>query len=162
MVPESFSQFPFLPALEAAEPGAILSAAHAQGELTLEIDPPRIGAVCRFLRESCQFVRLSGVTAVDWLPREPRFEVVYHLHSLELNQRVRLKCALGGAAPRIETVTGVWRGADWYEREVFDLFGIVFDGHPNLKRIMMPDDWEGYPLRKDYPLCGNKYGYKDE
>ncbi len=94
------------------------------------------------------------MTAVDRYPGAPRFEVVYHLHSIERNQRVRLKCRLEGDAPEIESVTSVWRSADWYEREVFDLFGIRFRKHPDLRRIMMPDDWEGHPLRKDYPVTG--------
>lgn len=162
MNPEVLGENPLLQALDAAEPGAVRAAAGAYGELTLDVDPGRIAAVCRYLRDAGQFVRLSDLTAVDWHPREPRFEVVYHLHSLERNQRLRLKCRLAGGAPEIETVTGVWRGADWYEREVFDLFGIVFRGHPGLKRIMMPEDWEGHPPRKDYPVFGNKYGYKDE
>ena len=89
-------------------------------------------------------------------PAEPRFEVVYHLHSVERNQRLRLKARISGAEPEIESVTSVWRGANWYEREVFDLFGIRFTGHPDLRRIMMPDDWEGHPLRKDYPITGTR------
>jgi NADH-quinone oxidoreductase subunit C len=102
------------------------------------------------------FVRLSTVTAIDRYPAEPRFEVVYHLHSIEHNERVRLKCRVRGEDSVIESVTGVWRGANWYEREVFDLFGIRFLGHPDLRRIMMPDDWEGHPLRKDYPITGSR------
>jgi NADH-quinone oxidoreductase subunit C len=96
------------------------------------------------------------VTAVDRYPAEPRFELVYHLHSLERKERVRLKCQVSGEAPAIDSVTSVWRGANWYEREVFDLFGIQFVGHPDLRRIMMPDDWEGHPLRKDYPITGSR------
>jgi len=90
---------------------------------------------------------------------EPRFEVVYHLHSTARNQRLRVKCRLGAADPEIDSVTGVWRGANWYEREVFDMFGIKFRNHPNLTRILMPVDWEGHPLRKDYPVHGYKYSY---
>jgi NADH-quinone oxidoreductase subunit C len=82
--------------------------------------------------------------------------VVYHLQSIERKLRVRLKCRLRGDNPSIESVTSVWRGADWYEREVFDLFGIRFTGHPDLRRIMLPDDWEGHPLRKDYPITGSR------
>jgi NADH-quinone oxidoreductase subunit C len=102
------------------------------------------------------------VTAVDWHPADPRFEVVYHLHSIENNQRLRVKCRLGGANPEIDSVTGVWRGANWYEREVFDMFGINFRNHPDLQRILMPIDWEGHPLRKDYPVHGYKYSYPSE
>ena len=149
-------------ALEAGEPGALDSGNLDRGELTLEIAPARIVAVCRFLKESQQFVRLADITAVDWHPQEPRFEVVYHLHSIQRNTRLRLKCRLPGEAPEIDSVTSVWRSANWYEREVFDLFGIAFRNHPDLRRIMMPEDWEGHPLRKDYPIHGYKYSYKDE
>jgi NADH-quinone oxidoreductase subunit C len=88
--------------------------------------------------------------------------VTYHLHSIESNERVRLICKLSGDGPEIDSVYGVWRSADWYEREVFDLFGIRFRNHPNLRRIMMPDDWNGHPLRKDYPVHGHKYSYQNE
>jgi NADH-quinone oxidoreductase subunit C len=117
--------------------------------------------VCRFLKERRGF-RLVSVTAVDWWPQEPRFEVVYHVHSIEHNERLRLKCGVAGGAPEIDSVSGVWRSANWYEREVFDLFGIVFRNHPDLRRIMMPDEWQGHPLRKDYPVHGHKYSYQDE
>jgi len=99
---------------------------------------------------------------VDWHPADPRFEVVYLLHSLEKNARLRLKCWISGSQCEIDSVTGVWRGADWYEREVFDMFGIGFRNHPDLRRILMPNDWEGNPLRKDYPVHGYKYSYKNE
>jgi NADH-quinone oxidoreductase subunit C len=99
---------------------------------------------------------------VDWHPADPRFEVVYLLHSMGRNQRLRLKCWVSEQAAEIDSVTGVWRSAKWYEREVFDLFGIRFRNHPDLRRIMMPDDWEGHPLRKDYPVHGHKYSYPNE
>jgi len=130
--------------------------------MTLEVSPEKIVEVCRSLKEERRFVRLADLTAVDWHPAEPRFEVVYHLHSVERNERLRLKCRLAGDAAEIDSVTSVWRSANWHEREVFDLFGIVFRGHPDLRRIMMPEDWEGHPLRKDYPVYGNKYGYKEQ
>jgi NADH-quinone oxidoreductase subunit C len=148
--------------LNQAVPGSILDGKQALGELTLNIDPARIVEVCRHLKDAGKFIRLSSITAVDWLPAEPRFEVVYHLHSIERKIRIRLKCRIGGDQPSIDSVTGVWRGANWYEREVFDLFGIEFRNHPNLKRILMPDDWEGYPLRKDFPVHGYKYSYQNE
>jgi NADH-quinone oxidoreductase subunit C len=106
-------------------------------------------------------VRLGGITAVDWWPRSPRFEVVYLVQSLHDKSRLRLMVRLK-EGEEIDSVTPVWRGANWYERETFDMFGIVFRNHPNLERIMMPADWEGYPLRKDYPIHGHKYSYKDE
>ena len=130
--------------------------------MTLEVSPEKIVEVCRLLKEERRFVRLADLTAIDWHPAEPRFEVVYHLHSVENNERLRLKCRLAGDAAEIDSVTSVWRSANWHEREVFDLFGIVFRGHPDLRRIMLPDDWEGHPLRKDYPVYGNKYGYKEQ
>ena len=141
---------------------AILETVQALGETTWIVDSGRIVELCRSLKDQEQFDRLSTVTAVDWHPAEPRFEVVYHLHSTVRSQRVRLKCRLGGANPEIDSVTGVWRGANWYEREVFDMFGIRFRNHPNLTRILMPVDWEGYPLRKDYPVHGYKYSYQSD
>ena len=95
-------------------------------------------------------------------PADPRFEIIYHLHSLERNQRLRVKCWLGGEKPEIDSVTGVWRSANWYEREVWDMFGVTFRNHPNHIRILMPLDWEGHPLRKDYPVHGYKYSYPSE
>jgi NADH-quinone oxidoreductase subunit C len=141
---------------------AILETHEALGETTLIADPARIVDLCGYFKRDEKFVRLSGITAVDWHPAEPRFEVVYLLHSLEKNARVRVKCRLTGNNPEIESVCSVWRGADWYEREVFDMFGIGFRNHPNLQRILMPVDWEGYPLRKDYPVHGYKYSYPSD
>jgi NADH-quinone oxidoreductase subunit C len=141
---------------------AILETAEAFGETTLIADPARIVDLCRYMKETENFIRLSGLTAVDWHPAEPRFEVVYHLHSIDRNLRIRIKCRLGGENPEIDSVTSVWRSANWHEREVFDLFGIGFRNHPNLIRILMPLDWEGYPLRKDYPVHGYKYSYPNE
>jgi NADH-quinone oxidoreductase subunit C len=149
-------------ALREWDASAIVSATRALNETTFQIAPERIRDVCRRLKEEHQVERLSSVTALDWYPVEPRFEVVYHLHSLARNDRLRLKCRLEGNAPEIDSVSSVWRSANWYEREVFDLFGIRFREHPDLRRIMMPDDWEGHPLRKDYPTHGFKYSYKDE
>lgn len=97
---------------------------------------------------------LLDIGAVDYLQREPRFDVVYHLLHLGKTQRVRVLCGVTGDNPKLPSVTDVWKSADWAEREIFDLFGIGFDGHPDLRRIQMPNDWEGHPLRKDYPLRG--------
>jgi NADH-quinone oxidoreductase subunit C len=162
MLPDNLQETPVAAALETTLPGAVRDGRFAHGELTLIIEPGSIVAVCALLKLEHGFVRLSDLTAVDRLPDEPRFEVVYHLHSFKTNQRLRLKCLLPVSAPEIDSVTCVWRSADWYEREVFDLFGIPFRGHPNLRRIMMPVDWEGHPLRKDYPVHGGRYSYKDE
>jgi NADH-quinone oxidoreductase subunit C len=141
---------------------AILETVEALAETTLVADPAQIVDLCRYLKESEKFIRLSTITAVDRFPAEPRFEVVYHLHSIEQNRYLRVKCRLSGANPEIDSTTGVWRGANWYERETYDMFGIRFRNHPNLVRILMPLDWDGYPLRKDYPVHGHKYGYGNE
>jgi NADH-quinone oxidoreductase subunit C len=156
MLPDNLRDRAAAAALEAFDPAALTGGKFDRGELTLEIAPARIVSVCGFLKYDRAFVRLSSVTAVDRYPSEPRFEVVYHLHSIEHNERLRLKCRIPGENPEIASVTSVWRSADWYEREVFDLFGIRFAGHPDLRRIMLPEDWEGHPLRKDYPITGSR------
>jgi NADH-quinone oxidoreductase subunit C len=161
MVPEGLEALPVAAAIDAWAPAAIVEARFDLGEPTLWIAPEKIAAVCGFLKTGQGFARLSSVTAVDWDPADPRFEVVYHLHSLERNERLRLKCRLRDGAAGIDSVTGIWRSADWYEREVFDLFGIVFRNHPDLRRILLPENWEGHPLRKDYPVHGHKYDYKE-
>jgi NADH-quinone oxidoreductase subunit C len=152
--------YPVAAALEDRDGAFITGGAVVAGQLSLTIDPARILDVCRILKSEYRF-RLSGVTAVDWWPMEPRFEVVYLLHSIERNERLRLKCRLNGDNPVVDSVTPVWKGADWYERETWDLFGVTFIGHPNLKRIMMPDEWDGHPLQKNFPTHGHRYSYKD-
>jgi NADH-quinone oxidoreductase subunit C len=97
---------------------------------------------------------LEDVTAVDWYPSEPRFQIVYHVLSMSLKQRVRVVVRLDSDTASLDSITPVWPAANFYEREIFDLFGVHFGGHPNLRRIMMPEDWEGHPLRKDYPVEG--------
>jgi NADH-quinone oxidoreductase subunit C len=154
MLPEALREHAVAQAVDAFDADAITGGKLDRDEVTLEIAPAKIASVCGFLKYDQKFVRLSTVTAVDRYPFEPRFEVVYHLHSIERQLRVRLKCRLGGEHPEIESVTSVWAGANWYEREVFDLFGIRFLNHPDLRRIMMPEDWVGHPLRKDYPVTG--------
>jgi NADH-quinone oxidoreductase subunit C len=141
---------------------AIEETIEAFGETTLRVDAARVVELCRFLKDQEKFVRLSAVTAVDWYPAEPRFEVIYHLHSVERNKRIRVKTRLSSKNPEIDSATAVWASANWYEREVYDMFGITFRNHPNLVRILNPIDWEGYPLRKDYPVHGYKYGYGNE
>jgi NADH-quinone oxidoreductase subunit C len=156
MLPENLRDRAIAAAVDAFDTDALKGGTFELGELTLEVAPAKIVSVCGFLKYDQQFVRLSTVTAVDRYPAEPRFEVVYHLHSVERNDRVRLKSRIPGTDPVIESVTSVWRSANWYEREVFDLFGIRFVNHPDLRRILMPDDWEGHPLRKDYPITGSR------
>ncbi len=156
MLPENLRENAVAASVAAFDADAIVAGKLDRGETTLEIAPAKITSICGFLKYDQKFIRLSTVTAVDRYPAEPRFEVVYHLHSVQQKQRVRLKCRLPGEEPTIESVTSVWRSANWYEREVFDLFGIQFTNHPDLRRIMMPDDWEGHPLRKDYPVTGSR------
>jgi NADH-quinone oxidoreductase subunit C len=154
MTLDELQALPVAAALMSAAPGSVTGGKNDGQELMLEIAAESIVIACRYLKAEQKFVRLSTVTAVDWYPEEPRFEVVYHLHSLERNERLRLKCRVTGENPEIDSVTAIWRGANWYERETFDLFGIRFRNHPDLRRIMLPEDWEGYPLRKDYPVTG--------
>ncbi|HWQ56581.1 MAG TPA: NADH-quinone oxidoreductase subunit C [Bryobacteraceae bacterium] len=156
MLPENLKEHAAAAALDAFDPTAITAGAFHHGELALEVDASRIAAVCAFLKSAQGFTRLSTVTAVDRYPAEVRFEVVYHLHSVDRNLRLRLKCRLSGDRPEIDSVTHVWRAAEWYEREAFDLFGIRFRNHPDLRRIMLPEDWEGHPLRKDYAITGTR------
>jgi NADH-quinone oxidoreductase subunit C len=134
--------------------GVDVEAVPAVDCVTLVVPSARLVEVCTVLRDdaSLRFLLLADLTAVDWWPGEPRFEVVYHLASFAPAERLRLKTRLGGKDPRVATVSTVWPVANWLEREVYDLFGIVFDGHPDLRRLMMPDDWVGHPLRKDYPV----------
>jgi NADH-quinone oxidoreductase subunit C len=125
-----------------------------RGELTLVIAAPRIVDACLFFRdtEGLEYNFLSGLTAVDYYPQEPRFAVCYHLYSMLYNRRLRLKAYLPGDNPHLPSLTPVWACADWEEREAYDMMGIVFEGHNTLRRMLMPQDWEGYPQRKDYPL----------
>ncbi|HXJ93397.1 MAG TPA: NADH-quinone oxidoreductase subunit C [Terriglobia bacterium] len=127
-----------------------------RGELTVRIRAVNLRQVCEFLRDDRElsFKYLSDLTALDHYPSEPRFETVYHLYSIENNRRLRLKVRLGGDDPRVDSMVQVWPAANAFEREVFDLFGIYFTGHPYLVRIVLPEDWEGHPLRKDYPVEG--------
>ena len=141
-------------------PDAIVDAQMAADGPVLFIHPEHIVAVCGALKQA-GFEQASGITGVDWWPKEPRFEVIYLLRSFRHNKRARLSVRLRDGE-EIDSVCSVWRGANWYEREVFDLFGITFRNHPNLERIMMPVDWEGHPLRKDYPVHGGKYSYSEE
>lgn len=135
---------------------AIQSVKYDRDEMTLVVDRSDIREACVLLKEdpACPFNFMSDITCVDWYPSEPRFEIIYHLLSIPNKERVRLKVRLNSASPVVESITSLWAGANYFEREVFDLFGIRFTGHPYLRRILMPEDWEGYPLRKDYPVEG--------
>ena len=135
---------------------AVSEVIESRGETTVFIRREYIRRVAEFLatEPSLGFTFLSDITSVDRFPLEPRFEVIYHLLSLERRERLRLKVRLPGNEPVIASLTPVWPTANWHERESFDLMGIRFEGHPDLRRILMPDDWEGNPLRKDYPVEG--------
>ena len=150
-----------LQALAGAAPdGAVEAAPAADGMPALYVAREHLVAVCLALRDrpDLQFTFAPDITSVDYLPREPRFEVMIHLASLgvppygDTPKRLRLKVRVPGADPHMPTLSGVWKSMNWGEREVYDLFGIHFDGHPDLRRILMPDDWEGHPARKDYPV----------
>jgi NADH-quinone oxidoreductase subunit C len=150
---EGLPDHPAVKAVLALNPEALTDARFDRNELTLTIAPERI-------REAAAAVQAAGynffedATAVDWYPSEPRFQVSYHLLSHQFKEYIRLRVMLGTDDPSVESITSVWPSANFYEREIFDLFGIRFENHPNLRRIMMPDDWKGHPLRKDYPVEG--------
>jgi NADH-quinone oxidoreductase subunit C len=153
---EQLKNHPAIARLLGWKPSAVQSVKYDRDEMTIYVDRSDIREACALLREdsACPFNFLSDVTCVDWYPSEPRFEVVYHLLSIPRKERVRLKVRLNSSSPTIDSITSVWPGANYFEREIFDLFGVRFAGHPYLRRIMMPEDWEGHPLRKDYPVEG--------
>ena len=155
---DALKEQPVVARLLAWNAAAVTDAKLDRGELTIVIERTTIRDTVAALRDdaSLRFNFLCDVTCVDWFPREPRFEVAYHLLSIPNKQRVRLKVRLAGDDPNVESVTSVFPSANYYEREVFDLFGVRFSGHPYMKRILMPDDWQGHPLRKDYPVEGYK------
>jgi NADH-quinone oxidoreductase subunit C len=145
---------PVVAALLGFKADAIQGAKLDRDELSITVDRAYIQEVGKFLRDRQSFNFLSDLTCTDSYPREPRFEVVYHLLSHSRKERVRLKVVLAGDDAVVETFTVVHPGANYFEREIFDLFGIRFVGHPHLTRILLPDEWEGHPLRKDYPVEG--------
>jgi NADH-quinone oxidoreductase subunit C len=153
---DELKSHPAVARLVAWNSAAVQGAKFDREEMTIYVDRSSIREACAVLRDDaeCAFNFLSDVTCVDWYPSEPRFEVVYHLLSISKKERVRLKVRLDSDSPAVESLTSVWPGANYFEREVFDLFGIRFTGHPYLRRILMPEDWEGHPLRKDYPVEG--------
>jgi NADH-quinone oxidoreductase subunit C len=139
----------------AALPGVVAEQAFAFGELTLTVDPARIVGALKFLRDdpAAQFISIIDISGADYPEREKRFDVVYHLLSPKLNRRVRVKLSTDEGTP-IASATAVYPGADWYEREIYDLFGVLFEGHPDLRRILTDYGFDGYPLRKDFPMTG--------
>ena len=141
------------PAVRSLDPEVLRDAKFDRGELTLPVAPENIRAAAKAMQEA-GYNFLEDVTAVDWLPAEPRYQVTYHILSHRLRERVRLRIFVDSVVGGADSITPVWPSADFYEREIFDLFGIRFHGHPNLRRIMMPDEFEGHPLRKDFPVEG--------
>jgi len=134
-------------------PAALTDARWDRDELTLTIARESILDAGRAIL-AAGYNFLEDLTAVDWFPAAPRFQVSYHILSHSFKERIRLRVMLDESSPSVDSITPVWPSANYYEREVFDLFGIRFDAHPNLRRIMMPEDWTGHPLRKDYPVEG--------
>ena len=136
-------------------PDEIVRIEESAGQTAVVVRREKVVEILRFLHDDVEllFHHLADLTAVDWLGKKtPRFEVVYNLYSIRYKQFLRVKAQVPEDDPCIDTVTSIWKAANWFEREVHDMFGIVFEGHPDLRRLLMPEDWEGYPLRKDYPL----------
>ena len=142
--------------LIAGNAAAVTGAKFDRNELSIYVERTALREACTQLRAdpALHYDALSDVTFVDWFPSNPRFEVIYHLFSTVTKKRLRLKVRLSGEDAAVDSLVPLWPGADFFEREVFDLFGVRFHQHPNLKRILMPDNWEGHPLRKDYPVEG--------
>ncbi len=150
---EAMPDHPAVKALLAWNANGLVDARFDRGELTLAVDRDDIVPALRALQDA-GYNFFEDMTAVDWYPSIPRFQLSYHLLSHPFRERVRLRAMVDESDPTVESITAIWQGANYYEREVFDLFGIRFAGHPNLRRIMMPDEWKGHPLRKDYPVEG--------
>ena len=148
---------PAIERLKVFDPDAVEGVLVFRGETSVLIRADRLLKVAEFLRDEMDlsFKYLSDVTAVDYFPNDPRFETIYHLYSIEHNKRLRLKVKLGSDDPTVDSMVPIWPGAQAFECELYDLFGIHFTNHPDLRRLLMPEDWEGYPLRKDYPVQGN-------
>ena len=142
--------------LRAWNPNAIEEVIEFRGETTLVLHRKILRSVAEHCRDAAdlKFNLLSDATCVDRFPLEPRFELNYHLVSISRRDRLCLRVRLSGSDPVVDSLVPVWPGANWLEREIFDLFGIRFTGHPDLRRILLPDDWEGYPLRRDFPVEG--------
>ncbi len=138
-------------------PQDILDIKEYRGETTVFVSKDQILSICNYLKETLEFTFLADLTAVDYLEvKSPRYEVVYHVHRFgpeyEENIRIRLKAEVSDKEAKIDSVMSVWGTADWLEREVYDMFGIEFTGHPDLRRILMPEDYEPFPLRKDFDV----------
>lgn len=151
---EQLRDRPALSALLEWNRDAVVAAKFDRDELSINVDRAYIREASALLKSNGGFNFFSDLTCVDWHPSEPRFEVIYHLLSHARKERVRLKVRVMGDDASLESITSLWPAADFFEREIYDLFGVRFLGHPNLRRIMMPEDWDGNPLRKDYPVEG--------
>ena len=153
---ERLKDAPEIMLLSRANPQGVTDAKFDREELSIYVDRTFIREAVALLRDDtgARYTYLADVTCVDWYPREPRFEVVVHMLSMAHKSRVRLKVRLHGDDPVMDSLTPVFPAANFFEREVFDLFGVRFEGHPFLRRLMMPEDWKGHPLRKDYPVEG--------
>ena len=147
------AEHPAVKAVAAWNPEALSDAKFDRGELTLTIAPGEIRAAADTV-QAAGYNFFEDLTAVDWFPASPRMQLSYHILSHGYKERIRLRVMLNEDDLAVESITPVWPSANYYEREVFDLFGVRFEGHPNMRRIMMPDDWKGHPLRKDYPVEG--------
>jgi NADH-quinone oxidoreductase subunit C len=147
--------------LRSAHPDAIVAVAEQRGDVHITVHGKDIVTVARFLRDDPElhYIFLENLCGVDYLGREPRFEVVYHLLSFTNRHRVCLKVGLPEDDPTVPSLTALWPTANWQERETYDMFGIIFSGHPSLKRILLPDEWEGYPQRKDVPLGAEEVAF---
>jgi NADH-quinone oxidoreductase subunit C len=130
------------------------------GEAAIVVEPDQWMSLAKWLASDGGFGFLSDLCAVDWPTREERFEVVYNLTDIDDPARLRVKLPVSGEDPKVPSVTSIWPTANWHEREAYDMFGIIFDGHPDLRRILMPDEWEGHPLRKDYAMGKVPVEYK--
>ena len=150
---DALSDHPAVKAILNWNSDALTDAKFDRNELTLTIAAKEICGACRAV-QAAGYNFFEDMTAVDWFPQSPRFQLSYHILSYGMKKRIRLAAMVDDPEPSIETITPVWPSANYFEREVFDLFGVRFEGHPNLRRIMMPEDWKGYPLRKDYPVEG--------
>lgn len=161
MLPEGLASDEVAVSIDRSSPSAIVDVKTEPDGPVFVIDPAYIVQVATSLKFEAKFEQVAGITGVDWYPRKPRFEVVYIFRSFSRKLRIRLVVKIA-EGEQLDSISSVYRGANWYEREVFDLFGISFRNHPNLERILLPADWEGHPLRKDYPVHGFKYSYRDE
>lgn len=145
-----------------AFPGALQESSDFRGDLSIVIEPASVLEVARHLKDTEGFNYFLYAAAVDWPARDPRFTVVWEVRSLALKTRVRIKTTAAMPEPQVPSMTSVWPASNWHERETYDLFGIKFEGHPDMRRILMPASWEGYPLRKDYVSFGEPVIFSDQ